>query len=125
MSETKKADVFVYVAGKYSDETMLKSERHALDALELSIKCAEHGIHFFCPHTHSKFFDFYAPRVGWDYWMALDIRVIEKLTNCMLMVHNYGNSKGAKLEEAKAKDLDYPVFYNFDDFITWYNTLEA
>ncbi|MHA1833409.1 MAG: DUF4406 domain-containing protein [Candidatus Baldrarchaeia archaeon] len=124
MLVTKKADVFVYVAGKYSDKTVLKTERHVLDALELSIKCAAHGIHFFCPHTHSKFFDLYAPQVSWAYWMDLDIRVIEKLINCMLMVHNYENSKGAKLEEATAKDLGYPVFYNFNDFITWYNTLE-
>ncbi len=124
MAVTKKADVFVYVAGKYSDDTMLKTERHVLDALEVSIKCAEHGIHFFCPHTHSKFLDFYAPNVSWEYWMDVDIRVIEKLINCMLMVHNYENSKGAKLEEAKANDLGYPVFYNVDDLITWYDALE-
>lgn len=124
MPVTKKSEVFVYIAGKYTDKTLIQTERHVLDALELSIWCAEAGIHFFCPHTHSKFLDLYAPSVSWEYWMDVDIRVIENLANCMLMVHNYSDSKGAKLEEAKAKELGYPVFYNFDEFIIWYSGLK-
>lgn len=124
MAITKKSEVFVYIAGKYSDKTMLQTERHSLDALELSIKCAENGIHFFCPHWHSKFLDFYAPTVPWEYWMDLDIQVIKKLANCMLMVHNYRRSKGAMMEEKEAKQLNYPVFYSFYELISWYNTLE-
>ena len=125
MSVTKKSEVFVYIAGKYSDKTMIETERHSLDALELSIRCAENGVYYFCPHWHSKFLDFYAPGVSWDYWMDLDLRVINDLANCMIMVHNYKDSKGAKIEETEAKRLNYPVFYSFESFFGWYSALET
>ena len=123
-SKVKKSDVFVYIAGKYSDSTMLQTEQHVLDASELAIKCSNAGIKFFCPHTHSKFFDFYAPDVSWEYWMNLDFHVIRKLTNCMLMVSNYGDSKGAKMEMQEARDLGHFIFFEFLSLLRWYSDLE-
>ena len=120
----KKSDVFVYIAGKYSDDTMLQTEQHVLDAQALAINCANNNIKFFCPHTHSKFFDFYVPNVSWEYWMGLDLHIIENLTNCMLLVHNYADSKGAITEMQKARDLKYPLFFEWHRFFEWYIALE-
>ena len=120
----KKSEVFVYIAGKYSDEDMLRTEKNVAEALELAIACAKADIPYFCPHTHSRLMDYYAPNVTWEYWMKCDFVIIEKLCNCMLMVPNWVNSKGAKMEEEKAKELEYPVFYTWDDFKAWYDALE-
>lgn len=120
----KKSDVIVYISGKYSDKDMLSTEKHVITAKEVAIKVAKLNVPFFSPHTHSKFMDFYAPEVSWDYWMDLDILVIEKFTNCIIMLDNYKDSKGALIEEAKAKELNQPVFYSFEDFANWYSQLE-
>ena len=120
----KKSDVFVYIAGKYTATDLLSVELNVSKAQELAITCAKEDILYFCPHTHSRLMDFYVPEVTWEYWMRCDMKVISTLCNCMLMISNYKDSKGALLEEKKAKELGYPIFYNIDDFLTWYSNLE-
>ena len=120
----KKSEVFVYIAGKYSDVDMLSTEANVAEALKLAISCAKVDIPYFCPHAHSRLMDYYAPNVPWQYWMDCDLIIIKKLCNCMLMVSNYTDSTGADIEKTKAEELNYPVFYTFKDFLEWYNALE-
>jgi len=120
----KKSDVFVYIAGKYTDEDMLSTELNIAEAQKLAIQCAKLGIHYFCPHTHSRLMDYYAPEVPYEYWMTSGMRTLSSLCNCVLMVSNYKDSKGSKEEEMKAKDLGYPIFYSLNDLKKWYSLLE-
>ena len=120
----KKSDVFVYIAGKYTDKDMLNTELNIAKAQEIAIFMANNNVFYFCPHTHSRLMDYYAPEVSWKYWMAVDIKVIEDLCNCLIMVDNYQDSKGSLLEEAKAIELGYPVFYSVKEFFNWYRKLK-
>ena len=57
MEIVKKSDVYVYIAGKYTDKTMVQTEQNILDAKKIAIECANRHIKFFCPHTHGTFWE--------------------------------------------------------------------
>lgn len=119
----KKKDVFVYIAGKYTAPTLLAQERNVLDALELLIGCSANRIKAFCPHTHSKLLDKYAPSVTYDFWMESDYIIIEQLCNCMLMVSNWKDSPGSISEHDLAVKLKYPIFYDLETLLSYVNGL--
>lgn len=123
-NKVKKSEIYVYIGGKYSAKSMHLTELNILKAQEFAIKCAEIGVNYYCPHTHTRLMDFYAPNVPYEYWTLQDNIIIKKLCNCMIALDNWADSPGTKMEIALCGSLDYPVFYAFDEFLSWYNNLE-
>lgn len=119
-----KSDVYVYIAGKYTDNSMLNTELNVMKAQELAQKCATHHINYYCSHMHSKLMNYYVPNTTYEYWMFQSKIALEKLCNCMLIVDNYEDSKGTKLEIELATQLQYPIFYTFEDFKNWVDSLK-
>lgn len=119
-----KADICAYISGKYSSDCLRGTENNIKKAEEVAILLAQKQIKYFCPHTHSRLMDFYAPEASWDYWMELDLHFIGCTCNCMIMLDNWQDSKGATLEYNHAKELGLPIFFSFDDFMSWYNLLQ-
>lgn len=131
----KKSDVFVYISGKYTGQDLFDTEQNIAVAKKVAIELANRKIKFFCPHTHSARFCCYCPNVEKDFWMDLDLAVVKRLTNCMVMVgdsiegemipiSNWKNSKGAIREKELALSLEQPVFDNLNNFFKWYKELK-
>lgn len=120
----KKSEVYVYIGGKYSAESMHEVELNILKAQGIAIKCAEANINYYCPHTHTRLMDFYVPNVPYTYWTRQDDIIIKKLCNCMLALDNWSDSPGTKSEITLCEELDYHVFYSFINLLTWYNGLD-
>lgn len=116
----KKSEVFVYIAGLYTGETMEMVERHILFAKHVAIMCARHEIKYFCPHTHSAFMDFYVPGASYEYWMDLTETILVKACNCMVMAEGWESSEGARAEKNLAERLSYPVFVSAGEFLHWW-----
>jgi hypothetical protein len=59
----------------------------------------------------------YAPLADHHFWLELDEAMIRNVCNCMLMVHNWQESHGAQWEHALAQQLNYPIYYSFDQLL--------
>jgi hypothetical protein len=121
----KKSDVHVYIAGKYTDKTMVQIEQNILNAKKIAVECAYRRIKFFCPHTHTAHFGEYSQNSSWQYYMNLCIPILRNVCNVIIMVPNWEDSEGAKYELNIARDLGYMSFLTVDQFFIWYeNTLQ-
>lgn len=123
MQIVRKSDVYVYIAGKYTDKTMVQVEQHILDAKKIAIECTNRHIKFFCPHTHTAHFDKYSQNLSWRYYMDLCIPILRNVCNIIVMVPNWEDSKGAKYELDMARDLGYTSFLDVDQFFRWYENI--
>ena len=124
METTKKSDVYVYIAGKYTDETMIQVEQNILDAKRIAIECANRYIKFFCPHTHTAHFGEYSQNVSWQYYMNLCEPILRNVCNVVVMVPNWKDSDGAKYELAVARKSGHMCFLTVGQFFEWYKTLQ-
>lgn len=118
------SEVYVYIAGKYSADSNLDVEQNILDAKRIAVALAARQVRFFCPHTHSAFFDNYV-NASWDYYMDMYVTAMKKLCNCVIMVHNWENSRGAREEHEIATSLGFPVFYSVTDFLEFFEQLDT
>lgn len=123
MQITRKSDVYVYIAGKYTDKTMVQVEQHILDAKKIAIKCADKYIKFFCPHTHTAHFGNYSQNASWQYYMDLCEPILRDICNVIIAVPNWKDSKGAKYEIDIAQNCGHKWFLNVEQFFEWYETL--
>lgn len=123
MKIARKADVYVYIAGKYTDKTTELIEEHINAARTIAIECADRNILFFCPHTHTAHFDEYSQNESWQYYMNICEPVLRKVCNVIVMVPNWEDSKGAKYEFNVAQMEGYMCFTTFEEFSEWYETL--
>lgn len=122
---TNKSDVYVYIAGKYTDETSAQIEQHILAAKEIAIKCANNNIKFFCPHTHTAHFEEYSQNTSWQYYMDLCHPILREVCNTIVMVPNWRDSKGAKYELELAETYGLIRFSDDKNFFEWYETLRG
>jgi len=119
----RKSDVYVYIAGKYTDDTVFQVERHILAARKIAVECANRGIKFFCPHTHTAHFDTYSQNKSWQYYMDLCTPILYNVCNSIVMVANWEDSAGAKYELAAARNIGHMSFLSSKEFFKWYETL--
>ena len=119
----KKSDVYVYIAGKYTDKTMVQIEQHILDAKKIAVECANRHIKFFCPHTHTAHFGEYSLNTSWQYYMDLSEPILRNVCNVIVMVPNWEDSEGAKYELGIAQAIGHAHFLDVDHFFRWYGNI--
>ena len=100
----------IYVAGPYSKGDIAVNVRKAIEAGD---KLAELGHIPFVPHlTH--LWHLVSPK-PYDFWLKLDITILEQWAEALIRLP--GESKGADMEVARAKELGIPVYYSLDDLM--------
>lgn len=103
----------VYVAGPYmsSLEGIAQYHEitdHILEAEEVSLRLAERGIGFFCPHTHTAHFEAKVS-VGEQFYKDLDMELLKKC-DAIVLIKGWHNSSGSKAERAYAESVGMPIF---------------
>jgi len=106
----------VYVAGKYLGncdwETYLNIHHAKVEARKLW----DEGWAVICPHANTAFFggvgerDKENPNGDWQRWLKGDLEIISRC-DAIYMLNNWEDSKGAKLELVKAKELGLLVIF--------------
>ena len=119
----RKFDVYVYIAGKYTDKTIEQIENHINAARKIAIVCANRNIKFFCPHTHTSHFGADSQNTSWQYYMDLCAPILRDVCNVIVMVPNWKDSKGARQEFDIALKEGHMRFTTFEKFSEWYETL--
>jgi hypothetical protein len=99
--------MLVYVAGPYSKGDQLLNIRQAILAAN---EVLEKGYYVFIPHlTH--FWHMITPK-EYDKWLEIDTAILER---CDIIYRIPGESVGADLEVALAKNLGKLIVYNLGD----------
>lgn len=96
----------VFISAPYSQGDEAANVRAAIDASE-QVRAAGHSP--LCPHL-SHFWHIIYPH-NWEEWLRIDL---DWLKVADIMVRLPGESKGADLEEAKAQELDIPVYHGVE-----------
>jgi nucleoside 2-deoxyribosyltransferase len=105
----------VYVAGPFRGPNSWEIEENIRRAERLSLEVWRLGAAALCPHTNTRFFQGAADD---SVWLDGDLELLARC-DAVVMTDDWWKSSGAKAEEAHARALNIPVFYNIDTLRTW------
>jgi hypothetical protein len=109
----------VYVAGKYNDSDVIKILSNMRLGMRTCVEVFKRGFAPFCPWLDYQFSlmlregenltveDYYAYSMAWL-----------EASDCVLMLPNWEDSKGAIAEKKRADELYIPVYYDMDYMVT-------
>jgi len=101
----------VYVAGPYTKGDPCINTNQAI---HIGQELLNMGYSPFLPHL-SHFWHTMIPN-PWETWMALDL---DWLPTCDVLFRFGGESRGADIEEAKAKELGIPIVRSYEELERW------
>lgn len=116
----------VYVAGKYSDNNVMSVLGNIGKGIRISLEVFLNGMAPFSPWL--------------DYQYVLMLRESEtlsvndfyeyskarlKVSDAMLVIPGYEDSKGTLAEIELSKELKIPIFYKLEDLLNWKKLLET
>lgn len=110
--------MLIYVAGQYGNKTavngigdgMVKSvDENIAAARRVAIALWEMGHAVICPHLNSAHMEEDC-KATWQDYLAGDFNMISRC-DALVMVENWKDSKGAKMEHEYAKSLNIPIYY--------------
>jgi hypothetical protein len=116
---------FVYIAGPYRAKdgahdwtAYTEIDKNIADAKAMAARLASDGIPFFCPHLNSAHFEVITPDVPPDFWLALDLRLLEH-ASALMLIKDWRESSGARTEKAFAHEHEIPVYTDnlYDQFL--------
>jgi hypothetical protein len=112
----KKKDVrdkVIYISGKYTGHTPEETNANIQKARLMAAKVWELGYTCLCPHTNTMNFEEIC-KCSYDDYLNGDLTLLN-LCNGILLLDNYEDSNGAKIELDFARQREMRVFYSFDE----------
>lgn len=114
-------EIIVYVAGKYSAENQDDIKFNIAVARNASIKIWEAGFTAFCPHLNTAFFHKDCKCTREDYLKG-NLYILRKC-DALLLLPDWFESEGAKLEYKIAHKSGIPVFESLDELKKYFGGL--
>jgi nucleoside 2-deoxyribosyltransferase len=122
---------YVYVAGPYRPingggshdwHGYCDIDANINEARRWSIRLAQAGIPFFCPHLNSAHFEVFAPDVPPDYWLNMDIKLLQ-FADAIFLLPNWRKSSGTLAEKDYALEHGISVYTHrmFDRLVDDWN----
>lgn len=105
----------VYVAGRYSDSNIIGCLNNIHDGIRASVEVLKLGHACFCPWLDYQFQFFDKSLTVEDYY-RYSMAWLE-VSDCVLVIPNYENSKGTLAEIERAVELDIPIYYSIVDLM--------
>jgi hypothetical protein len=104
----------VYVAGAISSDNLLKSFDNIRKGIKLSVEVLKAGFAPFSPFIDFQF-SFVEPISLQEYY-AYSMAWLCK-ADAVIVVPEWGSSKGTLAEIARAKELNIPIYYSLEELI--------
>lgn len=113
----------IYIAGKYTGKTYSEIDNNIkkaeAKAVELIAKKGLSGYYPVTPHLNTRHFEIYETclsDIGYNYWIT---GTAEMLMRCdgILMLENWENSSGGRMEHQIARENNIPIFYSVDEVV--------
>lgn len=102
--------MIIYTAGPYSAYEKFTIHDNIKIARKIAIEVWQAGHIAICPHLNTADFQIEMPDVSHDYWLDRDYQIIARC-DAILMLPNWEESKGAKMELYYANEHQIPVYY--------------
>jgi hypothetical protein len=116
-----KRKIIVYVSGAYVGKDEGRSiPKNVQLARKESIKVWEKGYGVITPHLNTQFFEKDCS-CKYDDYMVADCEILARC-DVVLMLSNWENSGGAKIERNYALLYNIPVVYSLEELETWYES---
>jgi nucleoside 2-deoxyribosyltransferase len=106
--------MIVYISGPYTANTEDKIMENILVAERFAINLWNKGHYAICPHLNTRLFEKKCCHTTIEDYMVLDFALIQR-SDCLLMLLNWKDSKGAVREKEYAESLGIPIYLNIDD----------
>ena len=105
----------IYVAGKHTADTHSGIGDNIRKAETLSIKLFNKNWSVFTPHKNTAHYEIYdaVSHLDFDFWMKVDIEVLSRC-DAIIMLKNWQNSRGSKVEHEYAQKHNIRIFYEED-----------
>jgi hypothetical protein len=106
-------DKIIYISGKYSGKTDAETNQNIQKARLMAAKVWELGYPCLCPHTNTSNFEEICSCDYEDY-IEGDLTLLSRC-DAILLLDNYEDSTGAKIELSQARELNKQVYYSFEE----------
>jgi hypothetical protein len=107
-----KRDIVVYISGKYSGKDYDEIESNIKKVRETAIKLWELGYTVLAPHLNTYHFETDCKCSYQDY-IDGDLTLLSRC-DAILMLDNWEESTGAKIEKQAAEDRMMEIFFNIE-----------
>lgn len=107
----------IYVAGAIQGKTLLESFENIRKGIKLSVEVLKSGYSPFSPFIDFQF-SFVEPITLEEYY-SYSLAWLE-VSDAVLLVEGWENSKGTKKEIERANELDIPVFSSLSSLIMYF-----
>jgi hypothetical protein len=95
----------IYTAGPYNGTDHLDIKQHILNASKVAIECWRKGWACVCPHKNTGGYEAFEDElIDWGTWVRGDLEILKRC-DAIVMVKDWKESRGAKLELNLAKEL--------------------
>lgn len=109
--EKSQENLKVYIAGPYTDGAW---EYNIRDVVKTADEVFEAGHTPFIPHTMTTLWALVSPKPK-DEWLRFDLKWLDQ---CDCLVRIDGESEGGDVEVEYAKEIDIPIYYGVDAFLS-------
>jgi hypothetical protein len=107
----------VYLSGKYSDSTREAIDENIQKARRVAIQLWEAGFAVICPHLNTAHFGDDCKCNHEDYIKG-DLAPLRR-SDIVVMLDNWFDSVGAKMERKEAMRYNKPLFYEPEEAVKW------
>ena len=103
----EKYQKIIYVAGPVTSPDGILNEQYENihKARQVAVELWKEGYTVFCPHMNSMFMDGIIPH---DDWYKRDLVILERC-DAVVLCEGWQDSRGSKIERARAEELGIPV----------------
>ena len=115
-----KRDIVVFVSGAYTAVTEFEKGINIAKATAMAIRLWNLGYSPFCPHSNSANFEFFCKECDYDGFLAGCITMLKRC-DCVLLLDNWKQSKGANAEMQVALNQSIPIFESIESLERFYN----
>lgn len=103
----------IFISGRITAPTLYGYHRNIQHADEMALKLRRRGYAVFCPHKNSEWQTGGLEKDAEDdfeEWMRRDFEILSRC-DAIFMLKGWKQSRGAKLEYAKAKELGKEIMF--------------
>jgi len=104
-----KRNIVIYVSGAYTGEI----DKNIEIARKAAIDLWEKGYTVICPHLNTIHFEKDC-KIGYDDYIVGDCEILKRC-NYILMLDNWEDSKGAKVEKEFAEKYNIKIYYTVEE----------
>jgi hypothetical protein len=110
----------VYIAGRYSGNTLAEVERNIDEARKVALMLAQRRIPFLCTILQTAHFDSLlgGGDPGYEYWIDVSLDVVKRC-DAVFLVPAWQQSNGARREVQFAREHGMPVFEDIEVLTDW------